>query len=191
LTSAGAVSQTRQDDSRCHQRQIACHRLLRANTTRWHCLRKFTQKDRSYVSDPMRPLYCSCGSTTRIEIHCTIASIKALNSANHVPHGCISMRQSASGMVQMEQNLRGIMDKDEANRLTRAIARTHVDWIEVRGIEYNPLTSTYELKCMYQRYRGLTSWTELCIRSPRQWIELLQSTVTTLDLNSPEQGSRK
>ena len=76
-------------------------------------------------------------------------------------------------MVQMEQNLRGIMDKDEANRLARAIARTHVDWIEVRGIEYNPLTSTYELKCMYQRYRGLTSWRELYIRSPRQWIELL------------------
>jgi hypothetical protein len=149
------------------------------------------QKDRRYVSEPMRPLLCSCGSTTRIEIHCTISSIKALNSVNHVPHGCISMRQSASGMVQMEQNLRGIMDKDEANRLARAIARTHVDWIAVRGIEYNPLTSTYELKCMYQRYRGLTSWTELYIRGPRQWIELLQSTVTTLDLNSPERGSRK
>lgn len=65
------------------------------------------------------------------------------------------------------------MDKDEANRLVRAIAGMHVDWIEVRGIEYNQLTSTYELKCLYQRYRGRTSWMELYIRSPRQWIELL------------------
>ena len=173
LASGGAVSQTGQDDSERDQRQGASHRLLRANATRRHCLRKVTRKDRIYASEPMKPLLCSCGSTARIEIHSTISSIKALNSANHVPHGCIRMRQSASGMVQMEQNLRGIMDKDEANRLARAIARTHVDWIEVRGIEYNPLTSTYELTCMYQRYRGLTSWTELSIRSPRQWIELL------------------
>ena len=115
LTSAGAVSQTGQNDSKRDQRQIACHRLLRANATRRHCLRKVTQKDRSYVSELMRPLLCSCGSTMRIEIHYTISSI----------------------------------------------------------IEYNPLTSTYELKCMYQRYRGLTSWTEPYIRSPRQWIELL------------------
>ena len=76
-------------------------------------------------------------------------------------------------MLQTEHNMRRIMDKDEANRLSRAIAKTHVDWIAVQGIECNPLTSTYELKCMYQRYRGLTSWTELYIRSPRQWIELL------------------
>src|SRR6266567_2292116 len=36
LTSAGAVSQTGQDYSKCDQRQIACHRLLRANATRRH-----------------------------------------------------------------------------------------------------------------------------------------------------------
>ncbi len=150
LASGGAVSQTGQDYRKRDQRQIASHRLLKANAIRRHCLRKVTRKDRSYVSEPMRPLLCSCGSTTRIEILCTISSIKALNSANHVPHGCISMRQSASGIVQMEQNLRGIMDKDVTNRLARAIARTHVDWIAVRGIEYNPLTSTYELKCMYR-----------------------------------------
>jgi hypothetical protein len=33
------------------------------------------------------------------------------------------------------------MDEDEANRLAGAIARTHVGWIEVGGIEYHPLTT--------------------------------------------------
>jgi hypothetical protein len=138
LTSAGAVSQTGQDYSKRDQRQIACHRLLRANATPRHCLRKVTQKDRSYVSEPMRPLLGSCGSPTRIEIHCTISSIRALNSANHVPHGCISRRQSASGMVQMEQNLRGMMDKDEANRLAacrREASAPGLSWYTVEHEE--------------------------------------------------------
>src|SRR5438874_10282450 len=36
LTSAGAVSQTGQDDSKRDQGQMACHRLLRANVTCRH-----------------------------------------------------------------------------------------------------------------------------------------------------------
>ena len=64
-------------------------------------------------------------------------------------------------------------DKEEAERLARAIERTHVDWIEIQDIEHNPLTGKYELKCRYQRYRALIGWTELRIKSPRQWIDLL------------------
>ncbi len=65
------------------------------------------------------------------------------------------------------------MDKEEAERLARAIERTCVDWLQVRGIEYNPLLGKYELTCSYKRDKALARWTELRIRSPRQWIDLL------------------
>lgn len=45
MTSAGDVSQTGQGDSKHDQRQIACHRLLGANATRRHCLRKVMQQE--------------------------------------------------------------------------------------------------------------------------------------------------
>ncbi len=65
------------------------------------------------------------------------------------------------------------MDKEEAERLARAIERTRVDWIQVRGIEYNPMTGTYELDCVYRHDQALTQWTEMWIRNPRDWIDLL------------------
>ena len=65
------------------------------------------------------------------------------------------------------------MDKEEAERLARAIERAHVDWIQVRGINYNALLGKYELTCSYKRDKALARWTELRIRSPRQWIDLL------------------
>ncbi|HYT37347.1 MAG TPA: hypothetical protein VEL49_09230 [Ktedonobacteraceae bacterium] len=70
------------------------------------------------------------------------------------------------------------MDKDEAERLARAIRMMHVDWIQVSGVELNSLTGKYEVKCeLKQAQKGLLhsreSWTTLLIKSPRQWIDLL------------------
>ncbi len=69
------------------------------------------------------------------------------------------------------------MDKEEAERLVRAIRKVPVDWIQVQGIEFNSATGIYELKCAYRQARkGLfhqESWTTLWIKSPRQWIDLL------------------
>jgi hypothetical protein len=70
------------------------------------------------------------------------------------------------------------MDKDEAERLARAISMMHMDWIKVSAVAYNPATDGYEVQCEYQQAdqgqklsRG--SWTTLQIKSPRQWIDLL------------------
>jgi hypothetical protein len=70
------------------------------------------------------------------------------------------------------------MDKEEAERLARAIRKAPGDWIQVRGVEQNPTTNTYEVKCEYkQAQKGLfharESWTPLLITSPRLWIDLL------------------
>ncbi len=70
------------------------------------------------------------------------------------------------------------MDKDEAERLARAISNAPVDWIKLSGVEYHPSTDTYEVKCEYKKeQKGLLhskeSWTTLWIKSPRQWINLL------------------
>ena len=70
------------------------------------------------------------------------------------------------------------MDKDEAERLARAIRKLNMDWIQVSGVEYHPKTDTYEVKCSYkQEHKGLLhpreAWTTLWIKSPRQWIDLL------------------
>jgi hypothetical protein len=70
------------------------------------------------------------------------------------------------------------MDKDEAERLARAIRKMQVDWIQVSGVELNSSTGNYEVKCALKRaQKGLLhaseSWTTLFIKSPRQWIDLL------------------
>ena len=73
------------------------------------------------------------------------------------------------------------MDEEEAERLARAIRKAPVDWIRVSGVEQNPTTNTYEVKCEYkQPQKGLfhsgESWTTLLIKSPRQWIDLTFTT---------------
>jgi hypothetical protein len=69
------------------------------------------------------------------------------------------------------------MDKDEAERLARAIRMVHMDWIKVDGVAYNPTTDTYEVQCEYQQenqeHAHPESWTTLQIKSPRQWIDVL------------------
>jgi hypothetical protein len=70
------------------------------------------------------------------------------------------------------------MDKDEAERLARAIRMVHMDWIKVGGVAYNPTTDQYEVQCEYQQAgqvqaHSKESWTTLQIKSPRQWIEVL------------------
>jgi hypothetical protein len=70
------------------------------------------------------------------------------------------------------------MDKDEAERLARAIRMLHMDWIKVGGVAFNPTTDTYEVQCEYQQagqgqLHSKESWTTLQIKSPRQWIDVL------------------
>ncbi len=70
------------------------------------------------------------------------------------------------------------MDKNEAERLARAICMVQMDWVKVDGVAYNSTTEQYEVQCAYQRGdQGQTlsreSWTTLMIKSPRQWIEIL------------------
>ena len=70
------------------------------------------------------------------------------------------------------------MDKNEAERLARAIRMMQMDWIKVDGVVHNSTTDQYEVRCTYQREdQGQTlsgeAWTALQIKSPRQWIDLL------------------
>ena len=70
------------------------------------------------------------------------------------------------------------MDKDEAERLARAIRLVRMEWIKVEGVELNGATGKYEVRCeLKQTQKGLLhargSWTPLQITSPRQWITLL------------------
>jgi hypothetical protein len=70
------------------------------------------------------------------------------------------------------------MDKNEAERLARAIHMMQTDWIKVDGVVHNSTTNQYEVQCTYQREdQGQTlsreAWTMLKIKSPRQWIEIL------------------
>lgn len=78
------------------------------------------------------------------------------------------------------------MDKEEAERLARAIRKVPAEWIQVQGVEFNAATSTYELTCLYRQTRkGLfhqESWTTLRIKSPRQWIDLLTKHRDDLEL---------
>jgi hypothetical protein len=51
---------------------------------------------------------------------------------------------------------RRTMDKEEAERLARAIRKAPVNWIQVSGVEQNPTTDTYEVKCEYKQARDAT-----------------------------------
>ena len=42
------------------------------------------------------------------------------------------------------------MDKEEAERLARAIRKAPVTWIRVSGVEQNPTTNRYEVTCEYK-----------------------------------------
>ena len=84
-----------------------------------------------------------------------------------------SLRQACSLKARNEP-----MDKNEAERLARAIRMVQMDWIKVGALAYNPTTDQYEVQCEYQQaYRGQIpsreTWTRLQIKSPRQWIEVL------------------
>jgi hypothetical protein len=70
------------------------------------------------------------------------------------------------------------MDKNEAERLARAIRMVQMDWIRVSAVAYNPTTDQYEVQCEYQQagqgqVLSKESWTTLQIKSPRQWIDVL------------------
>jgi hypothetical protein len=70
------------------------------------------------------------------------------------------------------------MDKDEAERLARAISMVHMNWIKVGAVVYNPTIDAYEVQCEYQQRdqeptHSRESWTVLQIKSPRQWIDVL------------------
>jgi len=45
------------------------------------------------------------------------------------------------------------MDKEEAERLVRAIRKAPVNWIQVSGVEQNPTTDLYEVTCEYKQPR--------------------------------------
>ena len=70
------------------------------------------------------------------------------------------------------------MDKDEAERLARAIRMVNMEWIKVDQVVHDRATDTYHVQCRYvQGDQGQTlsgeSWKVLQIKSPRQWIDLL------------------
>lgn len=70
------------------------------------------------------------------------------------------------------------MDKNEAERLAKAICMVQMDWIKVDGVAYNHSTDQYEVQCEYQQedqgqVHSKETWTTLQIKSPRQWIDLL------------------
>jgi len=67
------------------------------------------------------------------------------------------------------------MDKTEAERVAKAIGRMPVEWIEVRTVEWNRTSNSYEVTCAYkQRHtKPDAAWTEIHITTPRQWIDLL------------------
>jgi hypothetical protein len=69
------------------------------------------------------------------------------------------------------------MDKDEADRLVRAIERTQVAWLHVDQIVFNETKETYELKCRYRAPAGplgtMAIWRTRWITSQRDWITLL------------------
>ncbi|HEY1348964.1 MAG TPA: hypothetical protein VGF67_04995 [Ktedonobacteraceae bacterium] len=76
------------------------------------------------------------------------------------------------------------MDKQEAERLVRAIERTRVAWLQVDQVVFNEASNAYELKCSYRgpgAWLGATAaWRTRWITSPREWITLLTSQRDTL-----------
>jgi hypothetical protein len=67
------------------------------------------------------------------------------------------------------------MDKQEAERVAKAIRKMPVEWMTVRRVEWNHTSNTYEVTCAYkQRHtKPDAAWTEIHISTPRQWIDLL------------------
>jgi hypothetical protein len=69
------------------------------------------------------------------------------------------------------------MDKQEAERLVRAIERMHVAWLQVDQIVFNASRNAYELKCSYRgpggRLGSRAVWRTRWITSPREWIDVL------------------
>ncbi len=76
------------------------------------------------------------------------------------------------------------MDKQEAERLVRAIERMHVAWIQVDRIVFNETRNAYELECSYRgpagRLGARAIWRSQRITSPREWIGLLTKHRDTL-----------
>ena len=69
------------------------------------------------------------------------------------------------------------MDKQEAERLVRAIERTHVAWLQVDRIVFNETRKGYELECSCLGPAGWLGakaiWSTRRITCPREWIGLL------------------
>lgn len=57
-----------------------------------------------------------------------------------------SLRQACSLKARNEP-----MDKNEAERLAKAICKVQMDWIKVDGVAYNHTTDQYEVQCEYQQ----------------------------------------
>ena len=74
------------------------------------------------------------------------------------------------------------MDQAEAIWLATVIEKKACTWILVRGVDYNPLTSRYEIKCVYKRHQAFAAWMKLSIRSPRQWVDVLYQHENGLEL---------
>ncbi len=76
------------------------------------------------------------------------------------------------------------MDKQEAERLVRAIEQMHVAWIQVDRIVFNETRNAYELECSYRgpagRLGARAIWRSQRITSPREWIGLLTKHRDTL-----------
>src|SRR2546430_2721275 len=76
------------------------------------------------------------------------------------------------------------MDKQEAERLVRAIEWMHVAWLQVDQLVFNETRNTYELKCSYRGPAGWLGtkaiWSTRWISSPREWIGLLTEHRDTL-----------
>jgi hypothetical protein len=87
-----------------------------------------------------------------------------------------------AGCLESEEGLS--MDKQEAERLVRAIERTRVAWLQVDQIVFNEASNAYELKCSYRgpgAWLGAGAvWRTRWITSPREWITLLTSQRDTL-----------
>lgn len=76
------------------------------------------------------------------------------------------------------------MDKQEAERLVRAIERTQIAWLQVDHLVFNETTKGYELLCSHRGPAGFLGakaiWRSTCIRTPREWIGLLTTNQDTL-----------
>ena len=76
------------------------------------------------------------------------------------------------------------MDKQEAERLVRAIEQMDVAWLQVEQIVFNETCNAYVLKCSFRGPAGWLGakavWRTLWITTPREWISLLTEHRNTL-----------